>query len=73
MLGNVRRGKEPEYPADGERVRAVELYLALAREAVLGLIESGPNGTNDALVESISIDAKRDHYFQSSGFSSSSP
>ena len=34
MLGNVRRVEELEYPTEGVRVCAVELCLALAREAV---------------------------------------
>ena len=63
MLGNARRIEEPEYPTDGARVRAVELCLALAREAVPEVIESGGNGIDDALAESISIDAKQAHDF----------
>ena len=47
MLGNVRRVEEPEYPTDGVRVQAVELCLALAREAVLEVIESGKNDIDD--------------------------
>ena len=63
MLGNVRRVEEPEYPTDGVRVRTVELCLALAREAVLEVIESGQNCIDDALLESISIDVKQAHDF----------
>ena len=63
MLGNVRRVEVPEYPTDGVRVRAVELCLGLAREAAVEVIESGENGIDDALVESISIDVKQAHDF----------
>ena len=50
-----------------ERI-AVELCLALAREAVLEVIESGQNGIDDALVESISIDVKQAHDFSLAEF-----
>ena len=73
MLGNLRRVEEPEYPTDGVRVRTVELCLALAREAVLEVFESGQNGIDDALVESISIDAKQAHDFPLAEFRKHEP
>ena len=61
MLGNARRAEGPQYPADGARVRAVELCLALAREAVLaamiGIASAGSFGSSSSSAAGPSVPA----------------
>ena len=61
MLGNIRRVEEPEYPTDGVRVRAVELCLAMAREAVLAamidMASAGYSGSSGSSASGPSVPA----------------